>query len=338
MGCDSPGVAVRGWKKNPEITRHLTTLLEEKTAGDPMSEKKWVRLSLGQLSQQLQAADQSASPPTIARLLDDLDYALRANVKSKEPGSEHPDRDRQFQHIAEEKRHFLEAGLPVISVDTKKKELIGNFKNPGRVWCQQPEQVNGHDFLSQGLGRAVPYGIYDLKLNQGYVYVGQSADTPEFAVDAIVQWWESDGKGGYPDAERILILADAGGSNGARPRRWKQQLQEQLADRLGLTVTVCHYPTGCSKYNPIEHKLFSFISINWAGKPLRTFETVVNYIRETTTTTGLKVKAVLTNRTYAKGQRVTDAEMNSLNLTRDATCPDWNYTLQPHHVDACAGA
>jgi hypothetical protein len=303
-----------------------------------MSDKKWVRLSLSQLSQQLQAAGQSASPPTIAQLLDDLDYALRANVASKEPGPDDPDRDRQFQHIAEKKRHFLETGLPVISVDIEKKELIGNFKHPGRVCCQQPEQVNGYDFLSQGLGRAVPYGIYDLKRNQGYVYVGQSAETPEFAVNAIVQWWEIEGRGVYPDADRILILADAGGSNGVRHRRWKQQLQEQLADRLGLTVTVCHYPTGCSKYNPIEHNLFSFISINWAGKPLRTFETVVNYIRETTTTTGLKVKAVLTNRTYAKGERVTDAEMRSLSLTRDATCPDWNYTLQPRSVHACEGA
>lgn len=313
-------------------------MLEEETAGDPMSERKWVRLSLGQLSRQLQAAGQGASPPTIARLLEDLDYALRANVKSKEPGSDHPDRDRQFQHIAEKKRRFMQAGLPVISVDTKKKELIGNFKNAGRVWCHQPEQVNGHDFLSQGLGRAVPYGIYDLRHNRGYVYVGQSADTPEFAVDAIVQWWETEGRGVYPGADQLLILADAGGSNGARPRRWKQQLQEQLADRLGVTVTVCHYPRGCSKYNPIEHKLFSFISINWAGKPLRTFETVLNCIRETTTTTGLKVKAFLSNRTYAKGQRVTDAEMRSLKLTRDATCPGWNYTLAPRSVDACAGA
>ena len=310
-------------------------MLEGDTAGDPMSEKKWVRLSLEQLSQKLQGVGQSASPPTIARVLGELGYALRANVKSKEPSSDHPDRDRQFQHIARQKADFMKAGLPVISVDTKKKELIGNFKNAGRLWCQQPEQVNGHDFLSQGLGRAVPYGIYDLSRNRGYVYVGQSADTPEFAVDAIVQWWQCEGKRTYPQAERLLILADAGGSNGARPRRWKQQLQEQLADRLGLTVTVCHYPTGCSKYNPIEHKLFSFISINWAGKPLRTFETVLNCIRETATATGLKVKAFLSNRTYAKGLRVSDAEMRALNLSRDATCPNWNYSLQPRSPKLC---
>lgn len=310
-------------------------MLEGETAGDPMSERKWVRLSLEQLSEKLQAVGQSASPPTIARVLGDIGYALRANVKSKEPGSNHPDRDRQFQHIAQKKADFMQAGLPVISVDTKKKELIGNFKNAGRVWCQQPEQVNGHDFLSQGIGRAVPYGIYDLSHNRGYVYVGQSADTPEFAVDAIVQWWQSEGTLGYPQAERLLILADAGGSNGARPRRWKQQLQEQLADYLGLTVTVCHYPTGCSKYNPIEHKLFSFISINWAGKPLRTFESVLNCIRETSTATGLRVKAFLCDRTYAKGQRVSDQEMRALNLLRDATCPNWNYSLQPRSPSPC---
>jgi hypothetical protein len=326
--CANPVGDVCGWKKTPQITDHLKALLEETTAGDPMSERKWVRWSLGQLSRQLQAADQGASPPTIGRLLDDLGYALRANVKSKEPGSDHPDRDRQFRHIAEKKRHFLQAGWLVISVDTKKKELVGNFKNAGRLWCQQPEHVNGHDFLSQGLGRAVPYGINDLGHNRGYVYVGQSADTPEFAVDAIAQWWDTEGKVAYPEADRLLILADAGGSNGTRPRLWKQQLQVRLADRLGLTVTVCHYPTGCSKYNPIEHKLFSFISINWAGKPLRSFQTVLNFIRDTTTT-GLKVKAFLTDRTYAKGLRVTDAEMRALNLIRDATCPDWNYTLEP---------
>lgn len=298
-----------------------------------MSEKKWVRLSLGQLSRELSDAGHQASPPTIARLLDDLDYSLMANVKSQEPGSDHPDRNVQFEHIAQKKTQFMQAGWPVISVDTKKKELIGNFKNAGRGWCQQPEQVNGHDFLSQGLGRAVPYGIYDLRHNRGYVYVGRSADTPEFAVDAIVQWWETEGKAAYPQADRLLILADAGGSNGARPRLWKQQLQQQVADRLGLTVTICHYPTGCSKYNPIEHRLFSFISINWAGKPLRTFETMLNCIRETTTTTGLKVKAFLMNRTYAKGQRITDAEMNTLNATRDAVCPNWNYTLQPRSAN-----
>ena len=256
-------------------------------------------------------------------------YALRANVKSTEPGSNHPDRNIQFEYITQKKDEFQAAGLPVISVDTKKKELVGNFKNAGRVWCQEAEQVNGHDFASQSEGRAVPYGIYDLSRNCASVCVGRSADTPEFAVDAVARWWETEGQAAYPKADRLLILADAGGSNGARPRLWKKQLQKHLADRLGLTVTVCHYPTGCSKYNPIEHRLFSYISINWAGKPLRTFDTVLNYIRDTTTTTGLKVKAFFNEKIYEKGLKVTDAEMKALNLKRSDVCPQWNYTIRP---------
>lgn len=294
-----------------------------------MRERKWVRLSLRQLSLELDKAGHAASPTTISRLLEENDYALRANVKSNEPGSNHPDRNTQFEYIAQKKAEFQAAGMPVISVDTKKKELIGNFKNAGRVWCKEPEQVNGHDFPSQAEGHAVPYGIYELSRNCATVCVGKSADTPEFAVDAIAQWWEMEGKAAYPKADRLLILADAGGSNGARPRLWKKQLQQQLADRLGLTVTVCHYPRGCSKYNPIEHRLFSYISINWAGKPLRQFDTVLNYIRDTTTKTGLKVKAFLNEKIYAKGLKVTDAEMNALNLERSDVCPQWNYTIRP---------
>ena len=294
-----------------------------------MRARKWVRLSLGQLSRELGKAGHAASPTTVRRLLDANRYALRANMKSQEPGSNHPDRNTQFEHIAQRKEEFQAAGLPVISVDTKKKELIGNFKNAGRVWCKAAEQVNGHDFPSQSEGHAVPYGIYDLSRNCGSVCVGRSADTPEFAVDAIVQWWAMEGKAAYPKADRLLILADAGGSNGARPRLWKKQLQKQLADHLGLTVTVCHYPTGCSKYNPIEHRLFSYISINWAGKPLRTFDTVLNYIRDTTTTTGLKVKAFFNEKIYQKGLKVTDAEMKALNLKRSEVCPQWNYTIRP---------
>jgi len=282
-----------GGKKTPEIIADLTSLVEEFTGGDPMMERKWVRLSLSQLSLELAQGGHAVSPTTISRLLDESNYALRANVKSTEPGSNHPDRNIQFEYITQKKDEFQAVGLPVISVDTKKKELIGNFKNAGRVWCQEAEQVNGHDFASQSEGRAVPYGIYDLSRNSASVCVGRSADTPEFAVDAIARWWETEGAAAYPKADRLLILADAGGSNGARPRLWKKQLQKHLADRLGLTVTVCHYPTGCSKYNPIEHRLFSYISINWAGKPLRTFDTVLNFIRDTTTTTGLKVKAFL---------------------------------------------
>jgi len=298
-----------------------------------MTERKWVRLSLSQLSRALGEVDHRVSPTTISRLLDQSDYALRANMKSKEPGSGHPERNTQFEYIAQKKQEFQEAGLPIISIDTKKKELIGNFKNAGCVWCKEAEQVNGHDFPSQSEGRAVPYGIYDLSRNCGSVCVGRSADTPEFAVDAIAQWWETDGVA-YPKADRLLILADSGGSNGARPRLWKKQLQKHLADRLGLTVTVCHYPRGCSKYNPIEHKLFSYISINWAGKPLRTFDTVLNFIRGTTTKTGLKVKAFFNEKIYEKGLKVTDAEMKALNLERDDICPQWNYTIRPLGVSA----
>lgn len=292
-------------------------------------ECKWIRFSLRPLCQEMMKAGYDMSPMTVGRLLKDNDYALRANVKSQEPSSNHPDRDVQFEYMAKMKGEFQKTALPIISIDTKKKELIGNFKNRGCVWGQQAERVNGHDFSSQSVGRAVPYGIYDINRNCGTVCVGKSADTPEFAVDAIKQWWQMEGKAAYPGAARLLILADAGGSNGARPRLWKKQLQTQLADQLGLTVTLCHYPTGCSKYNPIEHKLFSFISNNWAGVPLRTFETVLNYIRGTVTTTGLTVKAYLNDKIYEKGLKVTDAEMKELNLVRSDVCPQWNYTIQP---------
>lgn len=290
---------------------------------------KWVRFSLRQLCREMAKLGCSVSPMTVGRLLEENDYSLRANVKSKEPGSNHPERNTQFEYIEQTKEKFKKEGLPIISIDTKKKELIGNFKNAGRAWGKEAEKVNGHDFPSQSDGRATPYGIYDVSRNCGTVCVGKSADTPEFAVDAIVQWWETEGKADYPEADQVLILADAGGSNGARPRMWKKQLQTQLANCLGITVTVCHYPTGCSKYNPIEHKLFSFISNNWAGKPLRTFETVLNYLRGTATTTGLKVKAYLNEKIYEKGLKVTDAEMKALNLERSKVCPQWNYTIRP---------
>jgi hypothetical protein len=274
----------------------------------------------------------TVSPMTVRRLLEENDYSLRANVKSKEPGSNHPERNTQFEHIEQKKMEFKEASLPVISIDTKKKELIGNFKNAGRVWCQEAEQVNGHDFPSQSEGRAIPYGIYDVFRNCGTVCMGKSADTPEFAVDAVVDWWETEGKEAYPGADRLLILADAGGSNGIRPRMWKKQLQMELANRFGIAVTVSHYPTGCSKYNPIEHKMFSFISNNWAGKPLRTFETALNYLRGTATTAGLKVKAYLNEKIYEKGLKVTNAEMKALNIERSEVCPQWNYSIYPVDV------
>jgi len=268
------------------------------------------------------------SPPTVGRLLQMLDYALRVNAKKIEASSAHPDRAAQFDYITTQRQGFTAAGWPIISVDTKKKELIGNFKNAGRAWSQEAEAVNVHDFRQQAVGRAVPYGIYDVTHNRGTVYVGSSGDTAEFAVDALTHWCQTHG---YPEAraDHLLILADEGGSNGCRTRRWKQQLQEQLCDGLGLTVTVCHYPTGWSKWNPIEHRLFGPISLTWAGYPLRTWELMLAYLRATTTTTGLEVQAIRLDGDYQTGLRVSDLEMAALNLTAHAVCPAWNYTLRP---------
>src|SRR6266403_6173034 len=307
----------------------LLEIVAPETAGDPMGARKWVRSSLRKLSQRLAQTGHGASAPTISRLLKQHAYALRVNAKEKEAGSQHPDRDTQFHYIETQKQAFAAARCPIISVDTKKKELIGDFKNAGQVWCQQPLEVNVHDFPGDALGRAVPYGIYDLIRNEGAVYVGASADPPEFAVTAIVHWWEDSGWRVYPQATQLLIVADAGGSNGCRPRLWKAQLQSQLSDRLGLTVTVCHYPTGCSKWNPIERSLFSQISCNWAGVPLRTWDTVLGFIRGTKTSRGLAVSAIFQPDEYPTGQKITDAEMAALNLEHHTVCPTWNYTIRP---------
>ncbi len=307
----------------------LRELAEPVTAGDPMSEQKWVRASLRHLSQRLGEAGYPASPPTVRRLLDAQGYRLHANTKQLEAGAAHPERDTQFQYIAQQRQAFSAVGRPQISVDAKKKELIGRFKNGGRVWSQAAEVVNAHDFRQDAVGRAVPYGIYELTHHRGTVYVGQSADTPRFAVDLLARWWASEGRAAFPAASELLILADGGGSNSARSRVWKQQLQVQLCDRYGLAVTVCHYPPGCSKWNPIEHRLFGPISLNWAGRPLRTWDTLLGYLRGTTTETGLTVSAALHAGVYQTGERVADAEMASLNLERHAVCPTWNYTLRP---------
>jgi hypothetical protein len=315
---------------------HLLEIVTPETAGDPMGSRKWLRSSLRKLSQRLAHMGHAASAPTVSRLLKKHDYAPRVNAKEKEAGSQPPDRDMQFQYIEAQKQAFAAAGCPIISVDTKKKELIGDFKNAGQVWCQHPIEVNVHDFPGDALGRAVPYGIYDLQRNHGAVYVGASGDTPEFAVRAITQWWEHIGRMAYPQAMQLLILADAGGSNGCRPRLWKEQLQSQVSDRLGLSVTVCHYPTGCSKWNPIEHRLFSHITLNWAGQPLRTFETMLGYLRDTTTTTGLQVIANLIEGVYQTGKRVADAVMQTLHVEHHVVCPQWNYTIRPRAHGALA--
>lgn len=299
-----------------------------------MSEQKWVRVSLRQVSRDLGEGGHSASPPTVRRLLDAQGYRLHANTKQLESSAAHPDRDQQFEYIIEQRQELRAAGLPQINVDTKKKELIGQFRNAGRVWSQEPEAVNVHDFRTDALGRAAPYGIYDLTHNRGTVYVGQSADTPRFAVDLLARWWIDEGQAAFPTASDLLILADSGGSNSARSRVWKQQLQEQLCDQHGLTVTVCHYPTGCSKWNLIEHRLFGQISQNWAGHPLATWETMLGYLRGAKTETGLSVRAALHDRAYQTGESVSDAVMATLNLTRHGICPTWNYTLRPRALAA----
>lgn len=293
-----------------------------------MSTKKWVRKSLSSLAYALSQRDYPVGRTTIRRLLRKLDYDLYHNRQSL-AGPPHPDRDRQFRYINRMKKLFLAAGYPVISVDTKKKELIGNFRNNGVAWGSQATLVNAHDFKQDGLGRAIPYGIYDLAHNEGYVYIGTSYDTSEFAAYVIAQWWEDPHRSRFSCEDKLLILCDAGGSNNCRYWLWKQQIQEQLADQFGIEVLICHYPTGTSKWNPIEHRLFSQISRNWAGKPLRTFDCMLNYIRHTTTQTGLKVKAALVDRTFEKGRQVTQAERNALNLVRRPICPNWNYMLKP---------
>ncbi len=288
-----------------------------------------MRSSLRVLSRRLGEAGHPASRPTVRRLLRKLGYALRVNAKQVEGATAHPDRDAQFTYIAQQRAAFAAAGQPILSVDTKKKELVGNFKNAGRAWGRAAERVNVHDFPQDALGRAVPYGLYDVGRNRGTVAIGQSGDTAAFAVEAIAAWWRTEGRRAYPAADHLLLLADSGGSNGCHTRLWKERLQALLCDAFGLAVTVCHYPTGCSKWNPIEHRLFSAISRNWAGTPLRTWDTVLALIRGTTTAAGLAVQAHLQPGIYPTGLSVPEAVMASLNLERHAVCPTWNYTLRP---------
>lgn len=265
---------------------------------------------------------------TIRRLLKKEAIRPKSNVKRLHP-QPHADRDRQFRYLLNQREAFLKAGWPCISVDTKKKELIGLFYNQGTQWTKQSQPVNTHDFPSYADGRAVPYGIYDLAQNSGYVAVGKAADTPEFAVDALVWWWHHFGIVGYPNAPELLLLADAGGSNGCRPRCWKAQLQVKIADAFGIAVTVCHYPTGASKWNPIEHRLFSQISRTWAGTPLTSYEILLDGLCQTKTTTGLRVQATIFDKVYEKGLSVTDAAMKLLMIQKHDTCPNWNYTIRP---------
>jgi len=301
-------------------------LVAPNTAGDPMSSRKWLNCRLGDIQERL--GKHRVSKPVISRLLKAHDYHLRANNKQI-CAKQDPERNLQFEHIQEQRQRHEVAGEPKISTDTKKKELIGNFENPGQVWCQAAERVHAHDFKQDALGRAVPYGIYDLQFNRGTVYLGRSADTPAFAVDNIAEWCATERLERFPNSSRLMIEADCGGSNSAVSRAWKYHLQENISDRFGLIVTVCHYPTGASKWNPIEHRLFSEISKTWAGCPLRTFVIAAQYIRETKTQTGLTVRAHLVRKNYATGEKISDEMMATLNITHHTICPQWNYTIYP---------
>ena len=306
----------------------LAGLLQEDTAGDPMGRRRlWTGKRLRQITAQLAQLGIQVCPNTVRRLLEQLGYGLHANAKSLSAVC--PERNEQFLYMAEEKKQFLKRGLPIISVDTKKKELIGPFKNPGRVWSQQATAVNDHDFRSQGIGMAIPFGVYDPVRNGGSVFVGTSHDTPQFAAQNVARWWRSSGQKEYPGAAHLLILADSGGSNGARVRMWKWALQEHVADRFGLEVTVCHFPTGASKWNPIEHRLFSEISKHWAGQPLESYATMVQLIGSTTTQTGLRVASRLITKHYPTDLKVSDLQMQRINLDRHSILPLWNYTISP---------
>jgi hypothetical protein len=315
-------------EKDPTVVTALEQMLTDEVAGDPMTDQKWIRSSLSRLSKRLKEEGHQASTTTVARLLRKMGFSLKAN-KRKQGRLGCPERDEQFKYIASQKERFITSGLPVISIDTKKTELIGEFMNKGRTWRRQAEEVNEHDFPGAAKCRAVPFGIYDIVRNEGHVYVGMSNNTPAFAVHSVARWWQDDGHRSYPNANSVLILADSGGSNGCGARAWKLSLQQKLCNEFGLTVTVCHYPTGCSKWNPVEHRLFSFISGNWEGKPLKTLETMLGYIRGTTTVTGLIVKAFLDEAYYGRGQKITSDDIARLNLESHAVCPKWNYTMYP---------
>ena len=289
-----------------------------------------VRRSLRHLSDDLRERGHAACPNTVRRLLGKQDFSMRANVK-RLSGAPHPDREIQFPYIRQQRETFAKVGCPILSVDAKKKELIGNFKNPGRRWVRQPDEVNTHDFPQDALCKATPYGLYDVQRKEGLVCVGTSADTAEFAVDCLETWMHSDASAAYGAIRELLVLADGGGSNGYRTRLWKRQLQG-LSDRAGVAITVCHYPRGTSKWNPVERRLFGPISINWAGVPLRTLDVMLGCIRDTSNRSGLRVEAKLIPKTYATQIKVSKAEFNTLCVRHHETCPKWNYTIHPRVV------
>ena len=317
---------------DPELAGVLEGLVEPIARGDPESPLRWTNKSTRALSTELTGLGHPLSHEKVAQLLRSNGYSLQGNRKTEE-GNDHPDRDLQFRHINEQVRQALKSGQPVISVDTKKKELVGNYENPGRQWriAKSPQRVNGHDFPSPSVPRAFPYGIFDLGRNTGFVNVGTDHDTGAFAVASIRGWWRFEGRRLYPSAHQLMITADGGGSNGYRLRQWKLELQA-LADDTGLSIKVCHFPPGTSKWNKVEHRLFSFISSNWRGEPLQDYETIVRLIAGTTTAKGLKVTCRLDRRRYPTGRKISDEDFAAVNLVPQAFHGEWNYIIRPKVV------
>lgn len=316
-------------QQQPELLAELERLVGPLTWGDPRSPLRWTCKSTPRLAMELRRGGYPVSQRTVCALLSNLGYSLQSLRKSRE-GAQHPDRDAQFQYIARQVAEFLQAGQPVISVDTKKKELVGNFTRAGQEWQPKgrPEAVQVHDFPDPQLGKVAPYGVYDLRSNQGWVSVGVTHDTAEFAVESIRRWWRQMGQAVYRQARQLLITADCGGSNGSRVRLWKVQLQ-RLADELGLQISVCHFPPGTSKWNKIEHRMFCHITQNWRGRPLVSHEVIIELIGATTTQSGLKIQAALDERPYAKGIKVSNAELAAVQLTPDEFHGEWNYRIHP---------
>ena len=310
-----------------ELTAALEALVASTTRGDPESALRWTCKSTRALAKELTGQGHPVSHATVAGLLTELGYSLQSNRKTRE-GSAHPDRNAQFEHIARQVKAFVRRGQPVISVDTKKKELVGDFKNSGREWhpVGQPEEVRVHDFVDKTLGKAIPYGVYDMRRNKGWVSVGTDHDTAEFAVQTIRNWWRHMGRRAYPRARQLLITADGGGSNGSRNRLWKVALQ-RFADETGLRLAVCHFPPGTSKWNKIEHQMFCHITRNWRGRPLETLGVIVNLIGSTTTKRGLRIRAALDTRRYPKGIKITKEQLSEVNIKPDSFHGDWNYQI-----------
>jgi hypothetical protein len=313
--------------KNPNVKKEIEYILEENTAGDPMSRLKWTNKSTYTIAEGLKNKSQTVSEVTVGRIIKQLGYSLQANVKSKENGSS-AERDSQFKYINKQVKLFEKKDMPIISVDTKKKELVGNFKNHGQKYQKKgkAEIVNVYDFEYLAKGKAIPYGIYEVIKNNGFVNVGVSHDTAEFAVESIKQWWKHIGKRNYPRAKELLICSDSGGSNANRSRLWKFYLQK-FANTTKLKITACHFPPGTSKWNKIEHKMFSFISMNWKGKPLRSYEMILNLIEGTRTKKGLKIRAKIDKNIYEIKKKVSDEDFEKINLVRHKINPQWNYTI-----------